>query len=170
MFAKRRYVSFDVFDTCLIRRCGRPHKIWDLMVDRLFEKDDARGRLSFTGNRCLAEEKASAKTPFPTLKNIYDEMNIAQWGFNQDDVMNLEMEIEEQELFPNPEMLKIVDEYREKGFVVVFISDMYLPTEFINIAVNCTILFLKKRRLTLNNGFILVITIVPTIEFRSQRA
>ena len=131
MFAKRRYVSFDVFDTCLIRRCGRPHKIWDLMVDRLFEKDDARGRLSFTGNRCLAEEKASAKTPFPTLKNIYDEMNIAQWGFHQDDVMNLEMEIEEQELFPNPEMLKIVDEYREKGFVVVFISDMYLPTEFI---------------------------------------
>ena len=131
MFDKRQYVSFDVFDTCLIRRCGRPHKIWDLMVDRLFEKDDARGRLSFTGNRCLAEEKASAKTPFPTLKDIYDEMNVAQWGFNQDDVMNLEMEIEEQELFPNPEVLKTVNDFRDKEYKIAFISDMYLPTEFI---------------------------------------
>lgn len=101
------------------------------MADKLFDKDDARGRLSFTGNRSLAEKKASAKTSFPILKDIYDEMNVAQWGFDQEVVMSLEMEIEEQELFPNPEMLKIVSEYREKGFVVVFISDMYLPTEFI---------------------------------------
>lgn len=128
---KREYVSFDVFDTCLIRRCGRPYKIWDLMADKLFEKDDSRGRLSFTGNRSLAEKKASYGSPYPTLDDIYQELNVAQWGFEKDSMMNLEMEIEEQELFPNPEMLKTVNQYREKGFKIAFVSDMYLPTEFI---------------------------------------
>lgn len=128
---KRDHVSFDVFDTCLIRRCGLPHKIWDLMADRLFRKDDDSGRLSFTGNRSIAEEKASARIPFPTLKDVYDELDVAQWGFNQDEIMSLEMEIEEQELFPNPEMLKVVNDFREKDYKIVFVSDMYLPTAFI---------------------------------------
>lgn len=128
---KRKFVSFDVFDTCLVRRCGIPCKIWDLMANRLFEKDDDCGRLSFTGNRSVAEEKLSKKNPFPTLKDIYEALNVSQWGFNQDAVMNLEMEIEERELFPNPQMLEIVNDFRQKGFTIAFVSDMYLPTEFI---------------------------------------
>lgn len=128
---KRDHVSFDVFDSCLIRRCGLPCKIWDLMADKLFDKDDDRGRLSFVGNRSLAENKASRSSLYPTLSDIYDELDVAQWGFVKERVMNLEMEIEEQELFPNPEVLKIVEDYRERGFVMAFISDMYLPTEFI---------------------------------------
>lgn len=128
---KRDHVSFDVFDTCLIRRCGLPYKIWDLMADKLFDKEDDRGRLSFVGNRSLAEKKVNQRILHPTLSDIYDELDVTQWGFEKEQVMNLEMEIEEQELFPNPEMLKIVDEYREKGFIIEFISDMYLPTEFI---------------------------------------
>lgn len=127
----KKYVSFDVFDTCLIRRCGRPYKIWDLMADKLFQKDDSRGRLSFTGNRSLAEKKASVEKSYPTLEDIYDELNVSQWGFDSDKIKNLEMETEEQELFPNPEMLKIVNDYRKKNFFVVFISDMYLPTNFV---------------------------------------
>lgn len=130
-FMKRKYVSFDVFDTCLIRRCGLPYKIWDLMADRLFEKDDSRGRLSFTGNRGYVEEQLSKTNLFPNLSDIYAQLNVSQWGFDKDAVMNLEMEIEEQELFPNPDMLNIVKGYREKGFTVSFISDMYLPTEFV---------------------------------------
>lgn len=128
---KRDHVSFDVFDTCLIRRCGLPYKIWDLMADKLFDKEDDRGRLSFVGNRSLAEKKVNQRILHPTLSDIYDELAVTQWGFEKEQVMNLEMEVEEQELFPNPEMLKIVDEYREKGFIIAFISDMYLPTGFI---------------------------------------
>ena len=128
---KRTYVSFDVFDTCLIRRCGLPYKIWDLMADRLFGVDDSRGRLSFVGNRSCVEEMMSKETPFPNLNEIYTRLNVSQWGFTKELVMGVELEIENQELFPNPEMLKTVNEYREKGFTIAFISDMYLPTEFI---------------------------------------
>ena len=70
---KREYVSFDVFDTCLIRRCGLPYKIWDLMADRLFGKDDSRGRLSFTGNRGYVEELLSKTSSFPNLDDIYTQ-------------------------------------------------------------------------------------------------
>jgi predicted HAD superfamily hydrolase len=128
---KRKYVSFDVFDTCLIRRCGMPYKIWDLMADRLFDKDDSRGRLSFTGNRILAEERASRGIPDPTLNDIYEKFDVSQWGFEKTSIMNLEMAVEECELFPNPEILSVIGEYREEGFTIAFVSDMYLPTTFV---------------------------------------
>lgn len=101
------------------------------MADKLFDKEDDRGRLSFVGNRSLAENKASRRISFPTLSDIYDELDVSQWGFEKERVMNLEMEIEEQELFPNPEMMKIVDGYRERGFAIAFVSDMYLSVGFI---------------------------------------
>ena len=128
---KRDHVSFDVFDTCLIRRCGLPYKIWDLMADRLFAKDDFRGRLSFTGNRALVEKGVSGCISDPTLSDIYEKLDVSQWGFETDSIMNLEMETEKQELFPNPKILKLVNEYRKKGFTIAFVSDMYLSTSFI---------------------------------------
>lgn len=128
---KKNHVSFDVFDTCLIRRCGLPHKIWDIMADKLFDADDIRGRLSFVGNRQVVEKYANIDHEYPDLNDIYDRLNVSQWGFEKQAVMQLEMEIEEQELFPNFEMLHIVNEYRKKGFQIAFISDMYLPTDFI---------------------------------------
>lgn len=128
---KRSFVSFDVFDTCLIRRCGRPKKIWDLMAEQLFDKDDVRGKLSFVGNRSIVESVLSKMQSHPNLSDIYEKLNVTQWGFEKNTVMDLEMKIEEQELFPNPEVLEIVNSYRKQGFCVAFISDMYLPSLFI---------------------------------------
>ncbi|MCQ2082682.1 MAG: hypothetical protein MJZ11_13625 [Lachnospiraceae bacterium] len=129
---KRFFVSFDVFDTCLIRRCGRPEKIWDLMANRLFEKDDARGRMSFVGNRSIVESRLLQRgLKCPTLAEIYEELNVAQWGFDKESLMLLEMDVEKEELSPNPEMLSLVNEYRNKGYTVAFVSDMYLPVAFL---------------------------------------
>lgn len=129
---KRTFVSFDIFDTCLIRRCGRPEKIWDLMANRLFEKDDARGRMSFVGNRSIVESRLLQRgLKCPTLAEIYEELNVAQWGFDKESLMQLEMDVEKEELSPNPEMLSLVNEYRNKGYTVAFVSDMYLPVAFL---------------------------------------
>lgn len=129
---KRTFVSFDVFDTCLIRRCGRPEKIWDLMAERLFDKDDNRGRMSFVGNRSIVEENLrNLGNVHATLDDIYTELRTEQWNYSKEKLMQFEMDVEEQELFPNPELLKMVEDYRSKGFVITFISDMYLPSAFI---------------------------------------
>ena len=128
---KKNHVSFDVFDTCLIRRCGLPHKIWDIMADKLFDADDIRGRLSFVGNRSVVEKKIMDENPYPTLEDIYEELNVSQWGFDSSQIMQLEMKLEEEELCPNLKMLDIVKRYRLEGFSIFFISDMYLPSVFL---------------------------------------
>lgn len=128
---KRTFVSFDIFDTCLIRRCGEPHKIWDLMAEELFDKDDVRGRLSFVGNRRVAESKLSSDDLYPTFDDIYEELDVTQWGLTKNEVMQLELDIEERELFPNTQMLDVVKKMRKQGFTISFISDMYLPSSFL---------------------------------------
>lgn len=129
---KRTFVSFDIFDTCLVRRCGIPSKIWDLMAETLFEKDDVRGKLSFVGNRSLAERKLNLLgVKFPSLQDIYESLNVEQWGFCIESLMQLEMDFEERELFPNPQVLSLMKKYRDKGFTIAFISDMYLPSIFL---------------------------------------
>lgn len=127
----RNYVSIDVFDTCLVRRCGMPEKIWDLMCERLFEKNDFRGKLSFVNSRENAEKLASIEYRYPNINEIYDFFDVSQWGFEKEQVANLEMEIEETELFPNPYMLERISKLREKGCKIFFVSDMYLPSFFI---------------------------------------
>lgn len=129
---KRTFVSFDVFDTCLIRRCGRPEKIWDLMAERLFDKEDNRSRMSFVGNRsCVEERLRNLGNVHATLDDIYTELRTEQWGFCKERLMQLEMDVEEQELFPNPEIVKLVEDCRSKDFTIAFISDMYLPSSFL---------------------------------------
>lgn len=128
---KRTFLSLDIFDTCLIRKCGEPRKIWDLMADKLFDKEDYCGRLSFVGNRSVVEKRMMDENFYPTLNDIYDELNVSQWGFESSQIMQLEMELEERELCPNPQMLDVVNKYRLEGFSVSFISDMYLPSIFL---------------------------------------
>lgn len=128
---KRTFVSFDIFDTCLIRRCGEPHKIWNLMANVLFDKENDQGRLSFVGNRSVIEQKLMDENPYPTLQDIYDELNVSQWGFDSNKIIQLEMNTEEEELSPNPQMLKILRKYRSEGYEISFISDMYLPSFFL---------------------------------------
>lgn len=128
---KRTFLSLDIFDTCLIRKCGEPRKIWDLMADELFDKEDYCGRLSFVGNRSVVEKRMMDENFYPTLNDIYEEFDVSQWGFESSQIMQLEMELEERELCPNPQMLDVVNKYRLEGFSVSFISDMYLPSVFL---------------------------------------
>ena len=127
----RMYISIDVFDTCLVRRCGKPEKIWDLMAGKLFEKDDCRGRLSFISARESAEKKAEVQFKQPDLKEIYSVLDVSQWGFDEEYVANLEMAMEEQELVPNLHMLNVLHELRAHGGRIYFLSDMYLPSSFV---------------------------------------
>lgn len=101
------------------------------MADKLFDTDDIRGRLSFVGNRSVVEKRMMDENFYPTLNDIYEEFNVSQWGFESSQIMQLEMELEERELCPNPQMLDVVNKYRLEGFSVSFISDMYLPSVFL---------------------------------------
>lgn len=114
------YVSFDVFDTLLLRPYVKPTD--------LFRHMEINENLpGFSDARISAERRARTKEcPEVTLAEIYEGM---EPEFSV--MMEKELEYEAQVLQPNPEMKRVFDLALNKGKVVVLLSDMYLPSGFI---------------------------------------
>lgn len=127
----KRIASFDIFDTCVIRKCGIPEKIWDIMSDSLFTKEDEQSRITFKTQRKYAESKANQITPYPNLNQIYDAIDVSQWNLRKKDVIQLEQTTEENQIILNAHILPIIEKYRKEGYEIYFISDMYLSTIFL---------------------------------------
>lgn len=114
------YVSFDVFDTLLLRPYVEP-------TDLFRHMEINENTPGFADARISAERRARTKDrPEVTLSDIYDAMDTK---FSH--MMEKELEYEAQVLQPNPEMKRVFDLTLSKGKVVILLSDMYLPSAFI---------------------------------------
>jgi len=114
------YVSFDVFDTLLLRPYVKP-------TDLFRHMEINENTPGFADARISAERRARTKDrPEVTLSDIYDAMDTK---FSH--MMEKELEYEAQVLQPNPEMKRVFDLTLSKGKVVILLSDMYLPSAFI---------------------------------------
>ena len=69
------YYSFDIFDTCIIRTCGYPHNVFDLLaIAVLGNKSSNSLRADFVNIRISAEASARKKKQSEvTLEDIYQE-------------------------------------------------------------------------------------------------
>lgn len=120
--SKSVVVSFDIFDTLLLRPYVRPIDLF-LHIERHYNAP------FFMTCRVATEQSARQKNPEKqdiTLDDIYNEIDNNFKSFKQ-----IEMDWERMVLRPNPEMKEIWNFAREKGKKIVVASDMYLPTEFI---------------------------------------
>ena len=120
-----KLASFDIFDTTLLRRCGKPEAVFHILAERLFPNDkDLREafvvwRKSTKGN---------------TLKDVYDKIDSAFLTFarkNKEEMMKAEEETEKDVLIANPSVCKLIDQRRIEGYNIAFISDMYLNSQFL---------------------------------------
>ncbi|PWJ63062.1 MULTISPECIES: hypothetical protein [unclassified Fibrobacter] len=127
----QKVVSFDVFDTSLIRKCGIPEIIWDLMLDYLFDQNDISSRTTFKVQRKYAESIARECKPFPNIRDIYNAMDLSQWQLKKDNLIQLEKTIEQKQLIAPPDIKNTIFKYRKQGYKVIFISDTYLSSSFI---------------------------------------
>lgn len=130
--SKDRIYSFDVFDTCLVRKCGAPENLFDVLSLRVFNGDvEETVRQEFVAARYLAQQ--SVQSASMTLKDIW---NAFSWVHPQlkskTELCRLEQETEREMLAPVLKMLDKVNECRQKGHRIVFISDMYLSSVFIS--------------------------------------
>jgi predicted HAD superfamily hydrolase len=115
------YVSFDVFDTLLIRPFVKPDDLFTYI-----EKNEKRE--GFAKARISAEKNArTEKCPEVTLDEIYGKID---GRFR--DLTETEKEYEYRVLRPYPEIKKIYEKCIEAGKHVVLISDMYLPPDFVS--------------------------------------
>ena len=125
--------SFDVFDTCLVRTCGKPinviytlaYNILGLNADFVSIRDFVRKRLD--AERALYQSGIEA----PTIDQIYDNINLSYYTeLSSKEIKNIEMKLEESILVPVAETVNKIKECREKGRVL-FISDMYFSSLFL---------------------------------------
>ena len=116
--------SFDIFDTCVVRKCGAPKNLFDVLSYRVFSKEVSdEERLEFITCRLAADETS-------TLKHLYDTFEYAHpFLLSKKEIMQKELECEREMLVSVNALQQVVSQCRERGDRIIFISDMYLPTE-----------------------------------------
>lgn len=119
---KHDIISFDIFDTLLIRPYVKPTDLF-LHIEKLYK---IKG---FHKNRIMAEKLARGKYidyEEITLNQIYEEIDEKYKRFKE-----IEIELEERILTIHKENKEIYDYALSLGKKIIIVSDMYLPKEVI---------------------------------------
>jgi FMN phosphatase YigB (HAD superfamily) len=133
----RRVSSFDVFDTCLTRRTAAPgdihHDVALRSLRALGLPEDENHVQDLVAARVDAErftrgERQPADT---TLESIWTRVASVYGWPSVDLPIAHELAAEEEALVPVSDSLRLVRQARDSGDRVVFVSDMYLPSDFI---------------------------------------
>lgn len=123
-------VSFDVFDTLLLRNVIKPTDIF-VLVELEYNSKYSKS-IPFSKIRVEAEEKARrlSKEEDIHLDDIYEVIR-KQVGADSEELKRLEFEMEKEFLVVNPEIKPLFDLARELGKTIYIITDMYLPSNWI---------------------------------------
>lgn len=126
--------SFDIFDTCLVRLCGTPTHFFDVLSYQAFvESVPECLRQRFVAERREAEHQAAVLLGAKcTLADIYGHFAFSYpLLLPKERLMKIEMNCEKSMLRPVLSMRRKVEDCRERGHHIIFISDMYLPGWFL---------------------------------------
>lgn len=120
-------VSFDIFDTLLLRPFSRPADLFHVVAKRLDMPEFYRIRID-----CEAEvrERSVVETGSReiTIHQIY-ELIEQRTGLSKELGVKTEFETELQYCYANPYMKRLYNMLREQGKTIIIVSDMYLPTD-----------------------------------------
>lgn len=130
--------SFDIFDTCLTRACGEAKNTFFLLAERILgEGSDTSARNDFALIRMNAEREArrlciNDENEEITLNDIYKFCDFTSITNSSNAIiMQTELDIEKEILLPVDKIRNEINLLVNKGFSVIYISDMYLPKTFI---------------------------------------
>ena len=137
--SKTKVVSFDVFDTLLVRPFWFPTDLFFFLDKEMEDHYKSTGIINFSNIRKEAEVEAREKAISSgredvTYKEIYD--HIAGMGlFDQDAIqlmMQKELDLERRFCTGRNSIKELVRYAAKEGKTVIATSDMYLPSEFIS--------------------------------------
>ena len=133
-----RIASFDIFDTVITRRVGEPRAVFLLLGRRLCERNQITCSAHvFAAARTGAEIRTFANAggldSSVTLRDIYAELaNALHWSLAQTErIYDAELELEAELLVPLENGCAMVSQARASGRQVAFVSDMYLPSDYL---------------------------------------
>lgn len=138
MTKNKRIFSFDIFDTCFVRTCGSSTNVYYLLAENILGANaDSSLKRDFALVRKMSEEIARKKLinkqkEEVTLKEIYQFCNFNNFtNINNNIIMQKELEIEDEILLPIYDTRKEIELLHNTGYIIMYISDMYLPKDFI---------------------------------------
>jgi predicted HAD superfamily hydrolase len=133
--------SFDIFDTCLTRHYAAPRDLFFDLADDFLKLNapygyDQQSIRLFARLRRLAERQTrflhKGEREDITLQHIYRQLaELLPWRFDLDDAMHLELALEQSSLRAVLPIKRHIEQLRQQGHRIIFISDMYLPCVFI---------------------------------------
>lgn len=126
-----KIVSFDVFDTLLVRPALQPTEMFKIVALRAgYDK-------CFRGMRMTAEKIArdSLRNEWEdiTINDIYQQF-VLRFGISEEEAERLkqiELNVEWDYLRPRKSIYKLFKKAQDLGKEIIVISDMYLPVDFI---------------------------------------
>lgn len=123
--------SFDIFDTCLVRKCGEAKNVFDFLAERAFVKPvTSECKRAFVAAHIEAERKSWSSTQ--TLTDIYNAFSYNHPDmYSKEELIELEKEVEREMLCPVRSVTEYISSLRKKGNRILFISDMYLGADFL---------------------------------------
>lgn len=128
-------ISFDVFDTLILRPFSKPTDLFFVLGEQLGYLDFERIRQEMEWK--AREKKYKKKKHYEvTLEEIYQLLS-EETGIPEK-TLDLEVELENHFCFANPYMFQVVEELRKRGKRIIITSDMYLNKARIkNLLENC---------------------------------
>ena len=127
--------TFDIFDTCLCRTCGEPDNLFLYLARKVLSGEPTSTSIAdFVYIRKKAEINAKklSSNEDVTIDEIYNQADFsAITSLSSSQLKEAEIECEREVLSPIQNVLDKVNKYRQKGFVIGFVSDMYLPSSVI---------------------------------------
>lgn len=126
---KNNIISFDIFDTLILRNIFQPTDIFRILAK--FAKDEFDID-DFFRKRVEGEKKArdKVKNSEADFQEIYDEVE-KLCGCNIEKIKQMELQLEMEFSVINPYMMEIWKYASEQKKTIIFISDMYLSSDFI---------------------------------------
>jgi FMN phosphatase YigB (HAD superfamily) len=130
-------ISFDVYDTVMTRSVGEPSSLFYLLGEQLLERGILRGSPEgFARSLQSASHRARSAIAPPgdvTLAGIYEELvhGLPYLREHVEVMMAAELDLERKLSRPMPGAHAMIELARANSRAIAFVSDMYLPEEFI---------------------------------------
>ena len=118
-----KFISFDIFDTLLVRPCINPTDIFALIA----EKVDKKYNIDFFNMRKNAENEIVNATIYDIYNAIQDNYNISEELKNT--LLQAEIAAETQLLYVREDAKEFYDLAVQSNKKIIAISDMYLPSD-----------------------------------------
>lgn len=130
------YISFDIFDTLILRNIEKPTDIFRVLAREVDEEYKIK---TFFNDRIQAEQLSRVDQPNfeSNLDRIYDFLD-NKYSKIKNKIKRREQDLEYEFIVPNQFMKSVYDYCITENKKVILISDMYLPKAFLlNILKKC---------------------------------